>query len=165
MGVRNYLVEGVTCTGKSSVCRELRRRGIAAVDGDNELAYQGDPETGLATEGFTHEHHIWAVDRVQALVADPQDEVTYFCGESRNFPQFVDLFDAVFVLQVDAGTLIRRLDARKQDEWGARPAERELVIRLHRTQEDVPDGIRIDATAPVEQVVDEILRLSATPRL
>ena len=102
--------------------------------------------------------------RMQALVADPQDEVTYFCGGSRNFPQFVDLFDAVFVLQVDAGTLAHRLDARRGYEWGAVPEQRELVIRLHRTQEDVPAGIGIDATAPLEHVVDEILRLSAAPR-
>jgi gluconate kinase len=160
VGVRNYLVEGVTCTGKSSVCRELRRRGLAAVDGDRELAYQGDPLTGEPTEGFTHEHHIWRVQQVRALVADQADEVTYFCGGSRNFAQFIDLFDGVFVLQVDTATLVRRLDARQGGEWGARPAERDLVLRLHRTQEDVPDGVGIDATAPLEHVVDEILRLS-----
>ncbi|WP_245963538.1 AAA family ATPase [Terracoccus luteus] len=34
MGVRNYLVEGVSCSGKTSVCRELQRRGIHAVNGD-----------------------------------------------------------------------------------------------------------------------------------
>ncbi len=44
MGKRNYLIEGVSGTGKGSVCQELRRRGYAAVDGDNELAYQGDPQ-------------------------------------------------------------------------------------------------------------------------
>ncbi len=27
MGVRNYLIEGVSGTGKTSVCDELRRRG------------------------------------------------------------------------------------------------------------------------------------------
>jgi hypothetical protein len=57
MGKRNYLIEGISGTGKSAVCRELRRRGYAAVDGDNELAYQGDPQTGEKTEGFGHEHH------------------------------------------------------------------------------------------------------------
>ena len=46
MGVRNYLIEGVSCTGKTSVCGELRRRGLHAINGDAELAYQGDPITG-----------------------------------------------------------------------------------------------------------------------
>jgi broad-specificity NMP kinase len=46
MAKKNYLVEGVSGTGKSSVCDELQRRGYKAINGDKELAYQGDPETG-----------------------------------------------------------------------------------------------------------------------
>ncbi|WP_255508672.1 hypothetical protein [Micromonospora sp. A202] len=41
MGLRNYLIEGVSGTGKTSVCKELQRRGYDAVNGDRELAYQG----------------------------------------------------------------------------------------------------------------------------
>jgi broad-specificity NMP kinase len=52
MAKRNYLVEGVSGTGKSSVCDELRRRGYKAINGDRELAYQGDPETGKRTEAM-----------------------------------------------------------------------------------------------------------------
>lgn len=106
-GVRNYLIEGVSGTGKSSVCRELRRRGYHAIDGDRDLAYQGDPETGRPTASSTHEHHIWPVDRVRVLVANQDEAVTFFCGGSRNFANFVDLFDGVFVLEVDLATLNR----------------------------------------------------------
>ena len=55
MGVTNYLIDGVSGTGKTSVCRELHRRGYQAINGDTELAYQGDPETGLPVDGHTHE--------------------------------------------------------------------------------------------------------------
>jgi broad-specificity NMP kinase len=41
MAKKNYLVEGVSGTGKSSVCDELQRRGYKAINGDRELAYQG----------------------------------------------------------------------------------------------------------------------------
>lgn len=75
MGIRNYLIEGVSGTGKTSVCHELRRLG-----------------------------------------------------------------------------------ERPEDEFGGRPGERELIVRLHATKEDIPkDGVVIDATAPLECVVDEIL--------
>ena len=159
MGVKNFLVEGVSGTGKTSVCNELRRRGYQAINGDNELAYQGDPETGDPTNGHTHEHHLWRVDKVRALVADQDEPVTFFCGGSRNFSTFIDLFDGVFVLQVDRDTLVRRLDERPVDEWGGRRDERELAMRLHQTGEDVPsDGTPIDATAPLARVVDEIVR-------
>ncbi|MER5458831.1 AAA family ATPase [Micromonospora sp. NPDC002389] len=166
MGVRNYLVEGVSGTGKTSVCKELQRRGHHAVNGDRELAYQGDPETGEPVDGFGHEHHIWRIEDVRALVARDDEPLTFFCGGSRNFSKFIDLFDGVFVLDVDLETLRRRLDARPTEEWGGRPAERALIERLHRTREDIPSsGVLIDATAPLSSVVDDILRhVTVSPR-
>jgi thymidylate kinase len=159
MGVKNYLVEGISCTGKTSVCDELRRRGYHSIHGDRVLAYQGDPRTGEPLDGFAHEHHIWDVDKVRALVADRSHEASFFCGGSRNFDRFIDLFDGVFVLEIDLDTLNRRLAARPEGEWGVPASEGELNARLqHATNEGIPkNAIIIDATAPISRVVDEIL--------
>jgi len=164
MGRRNFLVEGLSGTGKTSVAEELQRRGIHVIHGDRELAYQGDPETGEARGGVEHGHHIWDVDKVEALVGDRSEAATFFCGGSRNYATFIDLFDEVFVLEVDLATLTRRLDDRPDDEWGGgKPTERELIVGWHETGQDVPqNGVVIDATAPIEQVVDEILRRCRT---
>jgi hypothetical protein len=63
------------------------------------LAYQGDPETGKPMDSsLPHEHHIWHVDKVKALVTNQGGAVTFFCGSSRNFSKFIDLFNGVFVL-------------------------------------------------------------------
>jgi hypothetical protein len=160
MGVKNYLVEGVSGSGKTSVCDELQRRGYHAIHGDRELAYQGDPQTGAPLDGFAHEHHIWDVDRVRALVADPGHAASFFCGGSRNFERFIDLFDEVFVLEVDLDTLNRRLAVRPEGEWGARASERALIARLHATREDIPrNAVAIDSTAPVSRVVDAIVEV------
>jgi gluconate kinase len=158
MGIRNYLIEGVSGTGKTAVCEELRRRGYHAINGDRELSYQGDPETGEPLDGFVHEHHIWDVDKVRSLVADQCNAISFFCGGSRNFPRFIDLFDGVFVLEVDLDTLNRRLAGRPEDEWGGRSSEREQIARLHATKADIPkNAVSIDATAPLARVVDDIL--------
>lgn len=158
MGVRNYLVEGVSCAGKTTVAAELERRGHHVVHGDRVLAYQGDPATGAPTPGFHHEHHVWDVALVREIVADPSEPVTFFCGGSRNHTAFIDLFDEVFVLEVDRDTVIERLDRRPAGEFGADPKERELVLRLHRTGEDIPaSGTAIDATRPLGEVVDDLL--------
>src|SRR5262245_60972192 len=109
MGMRNYLIEGLSGTGKTSVCKELQRRGYHAINGDRELSYQGDPETGKPTDDlahepsaiFTHEHHIWDVEKVKALVANRDAAVTFFCGHSRNHSKFIGLFDGVFILEID----------------------------------------------------------------
>jgi len=169
MGVRNYLIEGVSGTGKTSVAIELQRRGYHVIHGDRELAYKGDPQTGepldasalkqrISDVAFGHEHHLWDFDKVKSLAADRSHPISFFCGGSRNFHRFVDLFDAVFVLDVDLDTLNRRLTSRPEDEFGATPAEREVVVRLHATKEDIPkNAISIDATVPLARVVDEIL--------
>ncbi len=159
MGRRNYLIEGVSCSGKTTICKELRERGYHAINGDTELAYQGDPATGEPLKGHAHEHHIWDVNKVRALAADQSRAVTFFCGGSRNFYRFIDVFDRVFVLEVDLETLNRRLAARPQGEWGNKPAEQRLIRRLHATKENLPqDAVPIDAAAPVDKVVDAILR-------
>ena len=158
MGVRNYLIEGVSGTGKTSVCDELQRRGYHSIHGDRELAYQGDPETGEPLNGFAHEHHIWDLDKVRTLAADQSHAASFFCGGCKNLERLIDLFDRVFVLEVDRDTLNRRLAARPESEFGGRANEREFITRLHAAKEDVPeDAITIDATAPLARVVDEIL--------
>jgi broad-specificity NMP kinase len=163
MGKRNVLIEGVSGTGKTSVCHELRRRGYAALNGDRDLRQQTDPSTGerlitsLSPE-IRHASNLWDVEKVRRLAANQDDEITFFCGGSRNFNQFIDVFDEVFILDVDAGTLNDRLDNRPDDDWGKSEGERELILRLHATKEDLPaNGVLIDATQSLASVVDEIL--------
>jgi thymidylate kinase len=104
---------------------------------------------------------------VRSLVADHDEPLTFFCGGSRNFSKISDLFDGVFILDVDLDTSLRRLARRPEGEFGGKQSERDFfAARLYPTTEDIPqDGIVIDTSRPVEQVVDEILRhAEAAPR-
>ncbi len=159
MGIKNFLIEGVSCAGKTSVCNELERRGHHTVHGDRELAYWGDPRTGEPLDSSAFEHWIWDVGKVGALVADETHVASFFCGGSRNSDGFIDLFDGVFVLEIDLATLDRRLALRTEDDWGGPASECESHARWqHATKQAIPkSAVLIDANAPLERVVDEIL--------
>ncbi len=85
MGIKNYLIEGGSGTGKTSVATELERRDYHVVHGDRVLAYVGGPETGQALAGpptgadrvvWGYEHWIWPVDKVRAIAADTTHPIT-----------------------------------------------------------------------------------------
>lgn len=174
MGIKNYLIEGVSGTGKTSVAEELQNRGHHVIHGDRSLKYRGDPNTGQPIEEPTHEsewdkvvwqqkHLLWDLDKVKSIIADHSSSISFFCGGSRNFHHFIDLLDGVFILEVDDIQILHnRLEervAKDPTDWGRKPEEKKLVTQLHHTKEDIPEcGISIDATPPLKIVVDEILK-------
>ncbi len=169
MGVRNYLIEGMSGVGKTSVAEELQRRGYDVVHGDRKFAYTGDPETGeplTQPDGLTeaeaiawgYARWIWPVDRVKSIIADHTYPVTFFCGGTRNAEHFIHLFDKVFILEVDLDTLTRRVAGRGDDEFGGTPSQLALLTQLHASRQGLPtQGIVIDSIQPLASVVDEIL--------
>jgi hypothetical protein len=163
MGIRNYMVDGGSGTGKTTVCNELQRRGYQAIHGDREL--RSDPAPGDAAGGPAPDRNlppIWDLAKVKALIASQAEAITFFCGGCRNSSEFIDLLDGVFVLEVDdLDTVMRRIDERVRvdpGDWGGRQEEREVIMRLHHTKQGIAPGCRIDASAPLEYVVDEIIR-------
>ena len=172
MGIRNYLIEGVSGAGKTTVAEELQRRGYHVIHGDRKFAYYGDPETGeplSLPEGadpveWGYPRWIWPVDRVKALIADHTHPATFFCGSTRNAHHFIHLFDQVFGLELDWNTLSRRIAGRGDDEFGGKPEEAALVRRMHTSGEGLPaNAIPIDSTRPVAVVVDDILTRCGEP--
>ena len=174
MGIRNYLVEGVSGTGKTSVAEELQRRGYHVLHGDRELKYRGIPETGEPIEepenlnkveqaAWDHQHLLWDMGKVEATLSDKSLPVSFFCGGCRNSYMFIERLDGVFLLHVeDVNELFSRMDGRvKRDptEWGGEPEHKALVSELHRTKSGLPEcAIQIDATQPLGAVVEEILK-------
>jgi adenylate kinase family enzyme len=174
MGKKNYLIEGVSGAGKTAVATELQSRGYHVVHGDRELVYRGDPETGepvisdtdTPSAEWVSEHQLWDLEKVRSHIVNKDEEITFFCGGSRNSSKFVDLIDGVFILDVDRETMMKRIDERvavDPTDFGATQEELDLILRLHETKKDIPGiGNVIDATQPLGKVVDEILGIIRT---
>jgi len=169
MGVKNYLIEGVSCSGKTAVCEELLGRGYHSIHGDRELAYFGDPETGEILNDCANENRswIWSVEKTKALIDNHNHMATFLCGGCRNSDSFIELLDKVFVIEIDLDTLNRRLSARSRDEWGGTASEGEAFARLqHETKEGLPKcATVVEGMLPLKNVVDIILGHANLPKV
>lgn len=160
MARRNYLVEGLSGTGKSAVYDELIRRGYAAISTDRAWSYHADPETGLP--GGPVHHDTWMWDRRKALAAleSSEPDALFVCGSSRNRDEFLGYFTRIFNLRIDDDTMRRRLEARTSADWDMGPDTIALMLELNRRGEKPEGAVDVDATRPLEVVVDELLRLA-----
>jgi len=81
------------------------------------------------------------------------------------FSKFIELLDGVFVLEVDLKTVNLQIDERvalDPTDFGGKPEERELIVQLYATKEQVPkNAMSIDATQRITRVVDDILSKSS----
>jgi hypothetical protein len=86
--------------------------------------------------------------------------VLFVCGSSRNRDRFLPYFTKIFNLRIDDTTMRRRLQERTNNDFGKQPEELELMLRLNRSDEKPTGAVDVDAARPLDQVVDEVLRLA-----
>jgi broad-specificity NMP kinase len=158
---RNYLVEGLSAAGKSAVYEELVRRGYPAISTDRALAYYADPETGLRGGPVHHDTWMWDEQKAVSELESPVPDVLFVCGSSRNRDHFLPYFTKVFNLRIDDETMRRRLQERTDNEFGKQPEDVEIMLKLNPRDEKPAGAIDVDATQPLNEVVDELLRLAA----
>lgn len=162
-----YLVTGVAGTGKTAVIEELAKRGFSAYSTDEipEATQLQNLRTGEfiqktgAPIDFSKYGWNWQEAGLKKLLAS--DDTVFIAASVSNQPKFHHLFDKVFVLSVDETTLRHRLATRtKDDNYGKNPEDLARVLSIHKTVErdHISAGaIAIDATKPLDKVVNEIL--------
>ena len=160
MAKRNYLVEGLSGAGKSSVYQELIRRGYTAISTDRAWAYHADPHSGLPGGPVHQDNWMWDQQKALSELESPEPEVLFVCGSSRNRDRFLPYFTKVFNLRIDDETMRRRLQERTDNDFGKQPEEVEIMLTLNRRDEKPAGAIDVDATQPLNHVVDELLRLT-----
>jgi hypothetical protein len=159
MAKRNYLVEGLSGAGKSSVYEELIQRGYKAISTDRAWKRHADPGTNPGGR-IHYDNSMWDHEKAVSELENLEPEVLFVCGSSRNRDRFLPYFTKVFNLRIDDDTMRRRLQERTNNDFGKQAEELELMLRLNRSDEKPAGAIDVDATQPLRQVVDDLLRLA-----
>lgn len=154
MAKANYLVSGLPGTGKTSVCLELQTRGYSAVDADRAIAFQ-------VSDGW-----LWDGEKLEKALNNSSGELVFVCGSASNRDEFITRFQKVFILHVDDQTLKQRLLSRTNNNFGKDPAilARQIINNQGVKDYSVKRGRTvIDASQPIDKVVDEIISSIQSP--
>lgn len=166
----NYLITGVVSAGKSSARRLLERAGYRGIElDDKELSNWINKKTGdigKYSPGVSREwleKYSWIVDKKKlAQILSAEEGVDVFVsGIPSNTADILDLFDAVFLLQISADTTRKRLV--KRTEVGAFGKSADEVADIMSWKDKfiktmiMRGAISIDAEKSVSEVVEEIL--------
>src|ERR1700730_11264764 len=162
-------IAGCSGAGKTAIAAVLARRGLAAIDADDDpwLARSVDAAGNVAEEPDEADfawlsQHSWAWNpaRLDELIRAAAPATLYVCGGADNEQELTDRFTQVFLLEIDEPTMLARLDARQNNDWGRIGDTREY---LRRKLPELQDRLRaygavpIDARQPLDHVVEAIL--------
>lgn len=161
-----YLVTGYSGSGKSSIAREMQRRGLPAFDTDSlpELTRWEDVKTGQQVDepqgyvDFSKVSWNWNAPALQKLIAE--NKSLFLCGSASNQERFYGLFDKVFVLKLSKEAQAKRIKARPEHDFGQHPKQLQEII--NKTEEFVNDLVEqgatpVNAEPTVKDVVDDIV--------
>lgn len=157
-------VTGVSGTGKSSVARSIKGKGITSIDIDEGLCrwenkYSGKPthwEPGKNAEWHASHQYICDIERLKKLLSENEDVVVV--GLASNQHAFFNLFDKIYLLKCSPETYTSRIQKRTDNDFGKHQAEQELLLNWQKVLEVEMDkeGVTLDAGRPLEEVVNEI---------
>jgi adenylate kinase family enzyme len=170
------IITGISGAGKSTIAAELARRGLTAIDSDEDpwLARFVDRQGAVVEEPETPDldwlaEHFWSWDpaRLDELIRTAGSATLYVCGGADNQMELADRFTHFILLELDELTMLARLDnPERYNAWGRIGDTREFLrSRLHRYHEELRafGAIPVDATQSVDQVIDAILAHTRTP--
>jgi dephospho-CoA kinase len=161
-------ITGISGTGKTTIARELEKRGISSMSIDevpglchwinNADGSTVDYDAVLNAE-FINAHE-WVCDEayLQKLIAHKASVVVL--GLAFNQDNFLHLFDKVLLLTCSPETFIARINARDDNDFGKDASAQKLILDSYKTFEDQmlqKGAIALDVEGTISDVVEKIL--------
>jgi thymidylate kinase len=169
-------ITGISGAGKSACSRRLAALGYSAIstDGTEGLcrwvrrtdgAVVTDRPDEPSGEWLTAHDWAWDPVRFTQIVEHARSagvDTLYLCGNAANDGDFA--YDRIVLLDIDEATMLRRLDDPARGNDFGRVGESRALLRswlsVAREKYLARGAVVVDATAPLDDVVAEILRVS-----
>ena len=102
----------------------------------------------------------WNPARLDEVIRAAGPATLYVCGGAENELELADRFTQVFLLEIDEPTMLARIDARQDNDWGRIGDTREYLrgrLPVIQARLRAFGATLIDARQPLDQVVGAIL--------
>ncbi len=164
-------ITGAPGAGKTTLEKELRRRGFETHDMD-------DPDIGGAHDKITGQReaippvedrpidwfdtHEWKTSKsaIEELRKKALDTTIFLCGVAPDDNELMPLFDKVVYLDVDEASIRKRLAERVDNDYGKTDTELEDILRRRQAMDlryKELGVLCIDGSQEPQQIADAII--------
>jgi dephospho-CoA kinase len=167
---KSILITGVTGTGKSAICDELKNLGYKAfsIEDIDGLFTMVDKKTGKRFKNYDNDNFEmvkqadWICDKkkLQRLMRKNSDGIVFYNGTASNLDDLLPLFDKIFLLKVSQKILRERLSTRTSNDFARTAEVQKWVFSWKKWWEDrikEKGAIVIDASRPLREVANDII--------
>lgn len=173
--MRKVYITGVSGTGKTTIAKELEKRGfyVISIDEVDNLCSWRDQATGENHGGKEAEMsldfvdtHDWICD-IEYLnkLLHKDVDIAFVLGMATNQDEFLHIFDKILLLQCSPEIFCKRIDDRTDNDFGKdEEVKKQIVGRYESYAEKMLTlgATPINTEKPIEEVVDEVIKQASS---
>ncbi len=171
--MKKIYITGVSGTGKTTISKELERRGFytISIDEVDNLCSWIHQETGKKGGGKDAEmslefvdEHDWICDvKYLKELLNKDVPIAFVLGMAGNQDDFLFMFDKILLLQCSPKTFIQRIEARTDNNFGKDKKIQQQILKRYKPYNEEMSrkgAVSINTEKLINEVVDEVIKVA-----